>query len=142
MITNRNTSDSSSTIIRQYQNGEQSEPYDYYNNNHARVRAREASAVQLIADLPGEQVMERIAQSYRDNIAPQITKAAAVVIENALKNGMEPQTVIMAIEETGLASRPSPYYLRAILRNWAENGVVVSRVYDSTGTTKGRPWWR
>ena len=86
--------------------------------------------------------MERIAEAYKANINDMITQAAAWIIEEALKNGMEPDTVILAIEETGLASRPSPYYLRAILHNWAENGVVVSRTREKITTTQCRPWWK
>lgn len=86
--------------------------------------------------------MEQIAEAYRANIGPMITQAAALVIENALRAGMEPATVILGIEETGMASRPSPYYLRAVLRNWAEWGVTTSRVREKGGTTDARPWWR
>ena len=83
-----------------------------------------------------------IAESYRANISTEITQAAALVIENALKSGMEPATVILGIEETGMASRPSPYYLRAVFRNWAEYGVVTSRVRDKWQATDAKPWWR
>ena len=92
--------------------------------------------------MPSAEVMQLVADAYRENVAEKITKAAAQIIEDALTHGMEPDTVIMAIEETGLASRPSPYYLRAVLRNWAENGVVFSRVHDAVKVTEGRPWWK
>ena len=118
----------------------------YYNNNPARARAcaREAAQDEQ-GQLPGREIMEKIAEAYRQNINSMITKAAAGIIERALKAGMEPSTVILAIEETGMASRPSPYYLSAVLRNWAESGVVVSRRHGhgaDIGTTEARPWWR
>ena len=92
--------------------------------------------------LPPREIMEEIAKAYRANINTMISKAAAGIIERALSAGMEPATVILAIEETGMASRPSPYYLSAVLRNWAENGVVVSRARDiGVKTTEARPWW-
>ena len=114
----------------------QRQHYDYYNNNNSRVRAREAGR------LPGTEIMQLIADAYRANVAKEITRAAARIIEDALTHGMEPDTVILAIEETGLASRPSPYYMRAVLRNWAEHGVVVSRTTDEIRTTAARPWWQ
>ena len=135
----RNTMDSNSTRIRQQEqeehqyNGEDHNYHDNYNyHTEPGVHTNE---------LPGDEIMEKIAEAYRANIGPMITQAAALVIENALRNGMEPATVILGIEETGLASRPSPYYLRAVLRNWAERGVVTSRVREKWHITEGRPWW-
>ena len=128
----------------EYHNNE--ENYYYYNNNPARARACAREAVQdEQGQLPGREIMEKIADAYRMNINSMITKAAAGIIERALKAGMEPSTVILAIEETGMASRPSPYYLAAVLRNWAESGVIVSRRHGygaDIETTEARPWWR
>ena len=93
--------------------------------------------------LPPDEAMQRIAEAYKANINPTITQVAAQLIEEALKNGMEPATIILAIEETGMANRPSPYYLRAVLKNWAEFGVVFSRRQERMiGTTNARPWWK
>lgn len=132
MTESRNNSNSTRTIIGQQQQ-EQREPYNNYNNYNTRTRTRE---------LPGKEAMQLIAEAYRANISETITRAAATIIEEALTHGMETDTVIMAIEETGLASRPSPYYLRAVLRNWAENGVVMSRITGEIRTTEGTPWWK
>lgn len=137
MTTRRNNIDKSMTEQEQLQqeqnnNGQGYAHHEYYNNNthtHPGV-------------LPPREAMERIAEAYRANISRDITLAAAHIIEEALKHNMEPETVILAIEETGLASRPSPYYLRAVLRNWAESGVTVSRVHERQGMTNARPWWR
>lgn len=137
MTTRRNNIDKSMTEQEQLQqeqnnNGQGYAHHEYYNNNtHTQPGV-----------LPPREAMERIAEAYRANISRDITLAAAHIIEEALKHNMEPETVILAIEETGLASRPSPYYLRAVLRNWAENGVTVSRVRDTIGKTNARPWWR
>lgn len=153
MTGTRNHYDTISTIQEQEQEQEQQKDrvvsglgknYNYNNNSRAcaGARAREASADQ-VKELPGEEIMQRIAEAYRENVGPVITKAAASIIEDALRHDMEPTTIIMAIEETGMASRPSPYYLAAILRNWAENGVVLRRQYVSTvSTTNARPWWK
>ena len=156
----RNTIDSNRTISRQQQNQQEQQQYNpegnYYNNYYparARACAREGAAATYEApkmedlrekekQLPPREVMEQIAEAYRANINTMISKAAAGIIERALSAGMEPATVILAIEETGMASRPSPYYLSAVLRNWAENGVVVSRARDiGVKTTEARPWW-
>ena len=143
MITNSQTIDSSITrISQQKQQEQQYKNGDDYNYNYypARARAREATANAM----PGDEIMHRIAQVYKENVSPMITKVAAGIIERALQNGMEPETVILAIEETGMASRPSPYYLSAVLRNWAETGVTLSRARGraDVGTTDARPWWR
>lgn len=140
----RNTMDSNSTRIRQQENQQEEkkeyqyneEDYYYYNNNYYHTEPGVHTQ-----ELPGAEIMEKIAEAYRANIGPTITQAGAMVIENALRSGMEPATVILGIEETGLASRPSPYYLRAVLRNWAERGVVTSRVREKWHITEGRPWW-
>lgn len=147
MIDSRKSSDRSSTINRQQEQQEQQyKPEgDYYYNNYyparARARAREDTGS---TELPPAEVMQKIASAYHDNISQQITRVAAGIIEKALSSGMKPATVILAIEETGMASRPSPYYLSAVLRNWAENGVVLSRSkgWADVSTTEARPWWR
>jgi len=167
MTSNRNTVDNIRTIKGQqqeHQQEQQDKQYNpegnyYYNNYYparARACAREGAAKtagfsaptmdDLQEDqgrqLPPREVMEQIADAYRMNINKMISKAAAGIIERALAAGMEPATVILAIEETGMCSKPSPYYLSAVLRNWAENGVVVSRARDiGVKTTEARPWW-
>ena len=134
MTTRRNNIDKTMTEQqeKEHNNNQGYAPYNYYNNN--------------IHTDPGvfqpKEALERIAEAYRANIAREITQAAARLIEDALRHGMEPDTVILAIEETGLASRPSPYYLRAVLQNWAESGVTVSRARNRQGRTDARPWWK
>ena len=133
----RNNIDRKSTIQQQEQEQQQEQRKQYYNTNTIiTTRSRACS------ELPGDEVMEKIAEAYKANIGPMITQAAAIVIENALKAGMEPSTVMWAIEETGLAARPSPYYLRAVLRNWAEYGVAASHVREDWKRTNGMPLWR
>ena len=132
----RNSCNTSRTINRQQQYTEQDYHYD---NNIITTQTRACSK-----ELPGDEVMEKIAEAYRANINPMITQVAAQIIEKALSSDMEPGTVILAIEETGMASRPSPYYLAAVLRNWAQSGVVLRRAHGGAevSTTRARPWWR
>ena len=155
MTSIRNTIDSSRTIKRQQEQedhqkeNQEKHKYEeedyYYNNNYparARACAREGvGATKQETELPPSEIMEKIAEAYKANINRMISKAAAGIIERALTSGMEPQTVILAIEETGMASRPSPYYLSAVLRNWAEYGVVTSKAHGEWTTTEARPWW-
>jgi hypothetical protein len=159
MTNNSITIDSSRTKERQqeqndkqYKNAEGN--YYNYNNYPARARAREDTASRFNTptmedvteekrQLPPLEIMNQIADAYRANVNPTLTQAAAGIIERALNAGMEPATVILAIEETGMASRPSPYYLSAVLRNWAEYGVVTSRARGiGVKVTDARPWWR
>lgn len=143
MTSNQKNQDGTRTINRQQEqeqekNQQEKEKNYYYNNYYYHTEPG------VSVELPPAEVLEKIAKAYRENIAARITGMAAGIIERALKNGMEPATVILAIEETGMASRPSPYYLAAVLRNWAETGVVLSRSRGGADvtTTEARPWWR
>ena len=146
MTNNRLSIVSAGTKIGQDEQNQQQEQqkqqYQYNNRDNYYYNNIITTRTQACSDLPCNEIMEQIAEAYRQNISREITQAAALVIENALTHGMEPATVILAIEETGLASRPSPYYLRAVLRNWAERGVATCRAREKWTQTNGRPWWR
>lgn len=121
------TNSSSTTSIRTTDHHHDNNNYNY---NPGAGRAL------LPADL------EQIRESYVDNIGP-LTGAVASLIEDAFYKGkLEVEEILMAIEETGLAPRPSPYYLRAILKNWAENGVTVSRLHHEIKKNNGMKWWK
>ena len=107
--------------------------YYNYNNNYIDTGAGRVW-------LPEEG--ERIKEAYCDNISDRMTQAAASLIEKAYQAGLTVDEIIMAIEETGLAPSPSPYYLKAILSNWAENGVTVSRLRHYVAANKANPWWK
>ncbi|MBR2698567.1 MAG: DnaD domain protein [Clostridia bacterium] len=47
-----------------------------------------------------------------------LTAPIAHFIEQCLTEGMEPAVIVDAIERTGWARRPSPFYLRAILQRY------------------------
>jgi len=64
------------------------------------------------------------------------------MIEKAFANGLEANEIIMAIEETGFAPQPSPWYLKKILENWVTNGVTVSKIRHLVSANRGLPWWR
>ena len=134
MMTNqKNHYDNQNQQQEQKQQQEHHEHYNYYNNN---ISAGTGRAPLL---LPSD--MEKIREAYCDNIG-DLTGAVAKMIEKAIYHGLTAQEVVMAIEETGFAPRPSAYYLKAILENWAENGVTVSKIRHEVSANKGVKWWK
>lgn len=85
---------------------------------------------------------EAIKQAYLDNISDTMSGAVAHMLESAFKNGLTAKEIVMAIEETGFAPRPSPAYLRKILENWVTNGVTVSKIRHEVSANRGLPWWK
>lgn len=85
---------------------------------------------------------EAILTAYQENINETMPGAVAHMIEDAYKHGLEADEIVMAIEETGFAPKPSPWYLRKILENWVTNGVTVSKLRHEIKANKGLPWWR
>ena len=77
---------------------------------------------------------ERIAHAYQGAIGP-LNIFTAHMIEDAIKQGLTVDNILAAIEKTAFAPQPSPAYLRAILRNWATNGVSYPRSQPSAS------WW-
>ena len=104
--------------------------YNNYNVSHAAGRFMSPEDCAAIKD------------AYCDNISDTMTGAIARMIEDAFKSGLEASEIVMAIEETGFAPRPSPWYLRKILENWVENGVTVSKIRHEVKANKGQPWWK
>ena len=82
-----------------------------------------------------------ILEAYLDNIG-DMTGAVAGVIERAFAAGIDAADIIMAIEDTGLAPRPSGLYLKRILDRWIETGVTVSRARDAVHSNNSTKWWR
>lgn len=91
---------------------------NYYNNNYNSAHE------------PGRTLTEdesaAIFMAYTDNIG-RINMAIANMIVKAVEAGISAENILKAIDLTALAPRPSAYYLRAILRNWAANGVTLKR---------------
>ena len=63
------------------------------------------------------QDLEVIRTAYNGVCGP-LTAPIAHFIEKCLSAGMEPAVIVDAIERTGWARRPSPFYLRAILQRY------------------------
>lgn len=104
---------------------------DYNNNNILHGSGRVLS----------DEDKKILRECYNDNIG-DMTAAAADVIERAFLAGIDVCDIIMAIEDTGLAPRPSGYYLKRILDRWIETGVTVSRARDKVKSNNSRKWWR
>lgn len=85
---------------------------------------------------------EAIKTAYQENVGEVLPGAVAHMIESAFANGLEAEEIVMAIEETGFAPRPSPWYLKAILENWVMTGVTVSRIKHEHKANQGLPWWK
>lgn len=102
---------------------------NYYNNPNGAGRALTECDQQLLKE------------AYCDNIGT-MTGAAAKLLENAFDGGLTVDELVMAIEETGLAPRPSAYYLKAILENWARNGVTVSKMRHQIKANRAMKWWK
>lgn len=61
--------------------------------------------------------LEVIRTAYT-GVCGQLTAPIAHFIEKCISAGMEPAVIVDAIERTGWARRPSPFYLRAILQRY------------------------
>ena len=126
------------TNIRQTENNTQKNDHkDYYYNNNITHGAGRVLQKKVL--MPDEQ--DLIREAYVDNIG-EMTGAAAKLIETAYSSGLTAEEIVMAIEDTGLAPRPSAFYLKKILENWAENGVTVSRLRHEVKANEGRKWWK
>lgn len=125
--------------------GERSTPDDYFYCKYDNAKPRtHISANKGVREPWAPEDSDRIREAYEDNVAERMTQAAANIIEHAYQEGLEVEEIIMAIEETGLAPSPSPYYLRAILRNWLVNGRITSRARHYSEGHKARriAWWK
>lgn len=110
--------------------------YDYQqnNNNYNNNNYHTEPGVRIITAEEGE----KICKTYTENIGP-MTAAVATMITAAVNKGLKVDDVLLAIEETGYAPRPSAYYLRAILRNWIKDGVSVHKVKKAV---QAPPWYK
>ena len=69
--------------------------------------------------------METIRQAYVDALG-DLNVFKARDIEAAISEGLEASAILDALEQTAMAARPSHYYLRAILRRYAAEGIHTS----------------
>lgn len=92
-----------------------------FRNNSAA--ATSTSTTTVVTD-PG--VFRQIREAYVDNIGP-LTGAIAHYLEDLMDEGMAPVVILDAITQTGWAPRPSPQYLRAILRRYSLENIYTEQ---------------
>ena len=132
---NTTTTSSTTTTITEQEHKHQYIPHNQYYNNNTNNDTPEPG---VLSPEDGE----RMREAYEDNIGRPMTLAVASMIEKALAHGLTVDEIIMAIEETGFARDPSPWYLRAILEHWAATGVTVSKARHEIRANRGVRWWR
>lgn len=66
-----------------------------------------------------------IRDAYVTYVGQPMTAMVAHEVEAALAEGMRPSVVIEAARVTGDAPRPTPYYMRAVLRRWIRDGILT-----------------
>lgn len=120
------------------------EHYDYKNqNNHknqenqeneykaaesSRTTSTSSSTTTTVYTDPGVSQIsamdkQTIAEAYCQTIRQNMTLQVGYYLESLLREGMEPEVILAAIQETGWAPRPSPQYLRAILQRCRAQGI-------------------
>lgn len=91
-----------------------------------------------------------IRDAYVTYVGQPMTAMVAHEVEAALADGMRPSVVIEAARVTGDAPRPTPYYMRAVLRRWLRDGVLTDdalaadkAAYEQQrAATSADDWWR
>ena len=91
-----------------------------------------------------------IRDAYVTYVGQPMTAMVAHEVEAALADGMRPSVVIEAARVTGDAPRPTPYYMRAVLRRWLRDGILTDdalaadrAAYEQQRAAKSSDdWWR
>lgn len=90
--------------------------------------------------------LEDIRIAYNQNIG-EMTAPVAYFVEKCIRGGMEPAVIREAIERTGWAPRPTPFYLRAILQRFQREGVrtmadVEREQIERRQRREGATWYK
>ena len=91
-----------------------------------------------------------IRDAYVTYVGQPMTAMVAHEVEAALAGGMRPSIIIEAAKVTGDAPRPTPYYMRAVLRRWLRDGILTDdalaadrAAYEQQRAAKSsNDWWR
>lgn len=113
----------------------------------ARARTREEDGPEGI--ITPDDLMA-IRDAYVTYVGQPMTAMVAHEVEAALADGMHPSIVIEAAKVTGDAPRPTPYYMRAVLRRWLRDGILTDdalaadrAAYEQQRAAKSSDdWWR
>ena len=80
---------------------------------------------------------EQIRQTYVD-VLGALNCVKAHDIEEAVNQGVQPSAILDAIEQTALAPRPTHYYLRAVLRRYANWGIFTREAAEKDRNERKR----
>ena len=113
----------------------------------ARARTREEDGPEGI--ITPDDLMA-IRDSYVTYVGQPMTAMVAHEVEAALAEGMRPSVVIEAARVTGDAPRPTPYYMRAVLRRWLRDGILTDDALaadkaafeQQQAAAPSKAWWQ
>ena len=113
----------------------------------ARARTREEDGPEGI--ITPDDLMA-IRDSYVTYVGQPMTAMVAHEVEAALAEGMRPSVVIEAARVTGDAPRPTPYYMRAVLRRWIRDGILTDDALaadkaafeQQQAAAPSKAWWQ
>ena len=91
-----------------------------------------------------------IRDAYVAYVGQPMTAMVAHEVEAALADGMRPSVVIEAAKVTGDAPRPTPYYMRAVLRRWIRDGILTDDALaadkaafeQQQAAAPSKAWWQ
>ena len=66
-----------------------------------------------------------VIRQYYNSFLGSLNQVKASVIEQAIRAGVETSAILDALEQTGIAPRPSHYYFAAILRRYMREGITT-----------------
>ena len=83
-----------------------------------------------------------IKESY-NQVLGEMKAAVAWYIEKLLADGMEPEVVLNALQETAWARRPSPQYFRAICERYRFSGLktMAQVLHDQQEHAQAKEWF-
>lgn len=113
----------------------------------ARARTREEDGPEGI--ITPDDLMA-IRDAYVTYVGQPMTAMVAHEVEAALAEGMRPSVVIEAARVTGDAPRPTPYYMRAVLRRWLRDGILTDDALaadkaafeQQQAAAPSKAWWQ
>ena len=105
--------------------------------------SRSSSSTSSVYTEPGvSQDYMAIKEGYCAAIGP-LTAPVAWYLEGLIGDGMSPDVILNAIQETGWARRPSPQYLRAILERYKAHGIytIPQLLHDQEEFAENKQWY-
>lgn len=116
----------------------------------ARAREEGTSQTSLPEGIITPDDLMAIRDAYVEYVGLNMTAMVAREVEAALEDGMRPSVVIEAAKVTGEAPRPTPYYMRAVLRRWRRDGILTDDALaadkaafeQQQAAAPSKAWWQ